>query len=124
MQPPVYPPYQQPVFYPAYYQPISPPRPGEGLAIASLVVGLITLTLFWIPVLNIIMSLTALILGIIAKSKGNGGIAIAGIIIGSIVLLLSVLCFIFIIVMINMDTSYNEWETVRLLLKQFILFSH
>mgnify|MGYP000955458213 FL=1 len=70
------------------------------------------------------MSLTALILGIIAKSKGNGGIAIAGIIIGSIVLLLSVLCFIFIIVMINMDTSYNEWETVRLLLKQFILFSH
>ena len=61
-------------------------RPVSGLAIASLVLGILTLLIFWIPFLHLLPGLIAVVLGIIGFSKarrgtaGGGGLAMAGII--------------------------------------------
>lgn len=117
--PPFYqgqPPYVQPpspgayqansyVYYPqaAYYQP--PAQMGQGQAVASLVLGIIaviTSSSFFIiaPPCAII----GLVLGILAKKKGNGGMAIAGIVLSSVGLaisLLLILLFVFLFIALS-----------------------
>jgi len=69
-------PYQQP--YP--YQPYGPPRPTNGLAVASMVLGI--LWVYWIG------SILALVFGYVARDQikrsgqGGDGMAIAGIVLG------------------------------------------
>jgi uncharacterized protein DUF4190 len=77
-QPPQYQPgpYQQP--YP--YQPYGPPRPTNGLAVASMVLGI--LWVYWIG------SILALVFGYVARDQirrtgqGGDGMAVAGIVLG------------------------------------------
>ena len=86
-QPPGYPPagggyppgYPPPGGYPDYRP------PANGLAIASMVLGIMSLVL-WIAVWGyIIMAPLAIILGAVAKKKGNqSGMATAGIVMGII----------------------------------------
>jgi len=64
--------YQQPV----YQQPVAVKVPGKGLAIASLVLGIISIFLY-----PIITGTLGLVFGCIAKSKGfKGGLATGGIV--------------------------------------------
>jgi uncharacterized protein DUF4190 len=69
-------PYQQP--YP--YQPYGPPRPTNGLAVASMVLGI--LWVYWIG------SILALVFGYVARDQirrsgqGGDGMAVAGIVLG------------------------------------------
>lgn len=65
------------------------------MATASLVLGILSIILCYIPFLDVILALLALIFGIVAKVKGNGGMAIAGIILGVFGLLLSALILYF-----------------------------
>lgn len=81
-------------------QPVQPPvvNPGKGFGIASLVLGLVGLGLF------------ALIFGILGlkKSKQAGqsnGMALAGVIIGSIEIVLGIIGLIFIILAVNLFFS-------------------
>lgn len=62
----------------------------SGFAIASLIIAITSLLLFWIPVIGLLFALAAVILaifGIIRTSGGVEGMAIAGLIIGIIALL-------------------------------------
>ncbi len=86
-----YPPVQPPVGY------APPPRGGAGMAIASMVLGIVSLVLFCIWWLAIPCAILAVILGIVARGKANRGeaegrgMATAGIICGAIAILLAVL---------------------------------
>lgn len=61
-------------------------RPVSGLAIASLVLGILTLLLFWVPFLHLAPALITIVLGMLGLQKvrsgraSGGGLAIAGII--------------------------------------------
>jgi hypothetical protein len=108
--PPAYPqnnyPQQQPYNYYPPHQPYTPVnKPASGLAIASLVLGIIALFLFWIPVINFITALLSLIFGIVSKSKGDGGLAIAGIVLGVITLIIICLSFLFLMLIPIMFAS-------------------
>ena len=80
--PPTYSSAPPPVLYPM--APVQPPVPGKGAALASLILGIVSIVLTvtccgmiisWIP------ALVGLILGIVARAKGNkSGMSIAGLI--------------------------------------------
>ncbi len=94
MTPPVQAPYQP---YPPF-QP-EPPRKGSGLAIASMVLGIIALLLSWIPIINTgaaVLALVGLGLAIPALLRarrgthGGMGMAITGLVTGVLGLLLGI----------------------------------
>lgn len=94
MTPPVQAPYQP---YPPF-QP-EPPRKGSGLAIASMVLGIIALLLSWIPIVNnlaAVLAVVALGLGIPALLRarrgvaGGKGLAITGLVTSVVALVLVV----------------------------------
>lgn len=68
-------------------------RPGAGMAITALVLGILALLLFWTVVLGVVLGLVALILGPIASGRAKRGIssgrgmAITGAILGLLGLL-------------------------------------
>jgi hypothetical protein len=75
---------------------------GNGLAVAGLVMGILSLVLFWIPFLGILLGLLGLIFGGIgigrANKVGKGkGMAIAGLVMGILGVLLG-LAWIFLLV--------------------------
>jgi hypothetical protein len=63
---------------------VSNKRPVSGLAITSLVLGILTLLMFWIPILPLAPGLLAVILGAVALwsvrrgTASGGGLAVAG----------------------------------------------
>lgn len=71
-------------------QPAALKRKEPGISIASLVVSIISVLFFGTPFFNILLALTGLILGIVAKVKGGGGMSIAGIVIGALSLVISI----------------------------------
>ncbi len=77
-----------------YQQPYKQPEPAQGMAITSMVLGI--LSFFFLP---LIMGIVAICLGCSAKKKGNrSGMATAGIVCGSIALAFVVLIIIFLVV--------------------------
>ncbi len=91
-------PYQEPQTYqqPAYgQQPTAPPS--NGVAIASLTLGIVAAVFIFIPGLawvSIICAIIGLILGISAKKKAPSGMATAGLVLSIIALAISVVVFI------------------------------
>ena len=80
-----------------YGQP--PQRPGNGFGVAALVVGIIALLLAWIPVINIgaiVLGVIAVILGILGLRKkfAGKGMSIAGIVLGALAIIGSVIVLI------------------------------
>ena len=63
-------------YYPPYAM-MAPPKPGNGLAVASMVLGIVSLVMFCLYPLVIPCAIVGIILGIIAKVKGAGGMAVA-----------------------------------------------
>ncbi len=68
--------------------PTTPNRPG--LAIASLVLGLITLIAWCLPICGAPLAIAGIITGILGLNSTNRGLAIAGLIIASLGLILSI----------------------------------
>ena len=83
--------------------PVPPPQQGgNGLAVAALVLGILSLVLFFIPFLGILLGLLGLIFGGIGIGRANRvgkgkGMAVAGLVMGILGLLLG-LTWIFLIV--------------------------
>jgi H+/Cl- antiporter ClcA len=81
--------------YPSYDAPPQGRPLGSGLAIASLVVGILALVTFWTYVGGILLGLIAIVLGVLAlgrvrKGRAAGrGMAITGVVLGTLGLLLS-----------------------------------
>ncbi|MCK6210800.1 DUF4190 domain-containing protein [Georgenia sp. EYE_87] len=93
-------------------------RPSSGLAIAALVVGIISFVLAWVPVVNfvsILGGIAAVVLGVLALRKANRGVAggkgmaIAGTVLGGISLVLSIVVNVFLGVAI--DEAINSAES-------------
>lgn len=86
---------QQPGYTPVpYAYPAVPHRKNDGLAIASLVLGILSIPILLVGDSSVFMGIAGLILGIIAKSKGSGRMAVAGIVLSSIGLALFVLMLV------------------------------
>lgn len=72
-------------------------RAGNGMGVASMVLGIVGLVMFWVPFLNLIMSGLATIFGAIGLKTEGRGMAIAGLVMGLLVLLPLLMFVIFII---------------------------
>ena len=105
-QPPSYQPtYQQPGF-----SPYPPQQPGNGMAVASLVMGILSLIFCCIWVLPFLFAILGLIFGCVAKSKGAGGMATAGIILSVCGALLSIIWIVLAATGIsNLSYFYNYY---------------
>ena len=68
---------------------------GRGFAIASLVTGIISIIFLPFIVISIGMGLAAIIFGIIAKNKGEKSLSKAGITLGIVSLVITLLLFLF-----------------------------
>ncbi len=72
------------------------PSGGEGLAISSLVLGIVSLVLFCVPIVGIICGIIGLVLGLVANSRPQkNGMATAGIVMSIIGLALPILYIVF-----------------------------
>lgn len=81
----------------------------SGLAIASMVLGIVSLCISCIPIISIICSILGLVFGCISLrgNKSGRGMAIAGIITSIVSIILMI---IFLIIYINADvTSETYW---------------
>lgn len=79
------------------------PKPGKGMAIASLVLGIVSLALclYWFIALP--AAIVAVVLGVIARGKGAGkGMALAGIITGGVGILFG-------LIMVVLSFSSGSW---------------
>lgn len=83
---------QAPYNYPGNNYPYNnqPTKQNNGLSIASLVLGIVGIVACCIPLIGIPVNVTGLILGIVGMKKGGKGMAIAGIILCSIFLVLTI----------------------------------
>ncbi|MGH3917051.1 MAG: hypothetical protein ACRDTC_27120 [Pseudonocardiaceae bacterium] len=74
----------------------SPARPRNGFGIAALLLGLLALVLSWTIIGGLILGLLALIFGLLGRSRAkrgeatNGGLSIAGAVLGLIGLLIAI----------------------------------
>jgi hypothetical protein len=73
-----------------------PARPRNGFGIAALVLGLFALVLSWTIIGGIILGILALIFGLLGRARvkrgeaTNGGLSIAGVVLGAIGLLIAI----------------------------------
>jgi hypothetical protein len=91
----------------------SPSLGGNGMAIAGMVLGIISLALCWVMIANWVLSLLAIIfsaLGIAkAKRVGKGkGMAIAGLVCAILGALIGVALFVFVVKLLG-DTRSNAF---------------
>jgi hypothetical protein len=95
-------PYQQP--YAPVPPPYAPPKKGAGLAIASMVLGIIALLLSWVPIVNNVAAVIALVglgLGIPALLRarrgtaGGKGLAITGLVTSVVAIVLVIVTQVF-----------------------------
>jgi hypothetical protein len=68
-------------------------RPGNGLAVAALVLGLVAIALFCVPYVSFPCSILAIVFGVIGRKRAaggarNGGLAAAGLVLGIIAIVL------------------------------------
>ena len=83
---------QQPGYVPPYYPPAVPPsNEGDKFAVASLILGILSVVTCCSIFISIICGIIGLILGIVGKSKGAGGMAVAGILLSVFGILLSII---------------------------------
>ena len=76
--------------------PVAPPS--NGMAVASMVLGIIAVFTFWIPFLGWVPVVLGLVLGIVALSKPYGrGMAITGIACSGLALLVKLIFWVFVI---------------------------
>ena len=92
----------------------------KGFAVASMVLGIIALVLFWIFYLSVPCAILAIIFGILSIKSSRKGMSIAGITTGAIGFVLMVLLYGFIFVFFgsidweqvieNYDDRYNDYN--------------
>ncbi|MFD7893932.1 DUF4190 domain-containing protein [Streptomyces sp. NPDC059743] len=103
--------------YPGYGNVGWQPSPANGMGITSMVLGIIAVVTFCFWGVGIIVGVLALIFGIIGRRKAqrgeatNGGMALAGIILGSIGALISAAFLGFLIWAIANDENFDTTNT-------------
>jgi len=93
---------------PAPVQLVAAPAAQNGMAIASMVVGIVSLMSCWAVFFGLIAGVTALILGILGIKKPIGkGMAITGIVTGGLAILINVIVIIIWIIALSAFTSIS-----------------
>ncbi|GAA0231911.1 DUF4190 domain-containing protein [Cryptosporangium japonicum] len=69
---------------------------GNGLAIGSLVVGILALVASWVPIAGWILGAVAVVLGVLSRrqAKAGNGLALAGLILGAVAFVISTALFL------------------------------
>lgn len=97
----------------AVAQPVTP-QPVNGLAVASLITGIVAFISGWIPFWGLLVGIAAVVLGILGLKKIHGkGLAIAGISTGALGALAGLLATVFFIIAVVssatfFDDTYND----------------
>ena len=81
---------QPPPHYVPAYSSNLPPAPGGGMAIASLVLGIVGLMAWFCPIIGLAVNITGLVLGCKSLRSPNRGMAIAGVVMCTLGLIASV----------------------------------
>ncbi|MGW6742408.1 DUF4190 domain-containing protein [Streptomyces sp. NPDC055025] len=103
--------------YPGYGSTGWQPGPSNGMGVTALVLGIIAVVAFCFWGLGIVVGVLALIFGIVGRRKArrgeatNGGMALAGIVLGSIGALISAAFLAFLIWAIANDDSFDTTDT-------------
>ncbi len=92
---------------------VPPPGPGNGLATAGMILGILGLALCWIPFFGWILAVVGIVLGAIGWSKANKGargkgMAIAGVVCGVVGILAGVAVFAVTMVAVKSFDRYIE----------------
>ncbi|GAA1656584.1 hypothetical protein GCM10009790_40440 [Georgenia ruanii] len=97
-----------PAYDPAATNPGAPaysggPAQPKGLALSSMIVGIVSLLISWpVSIVGIIGGVVALVLGIVARKKGQPkGMALTGIITGALAIVISIIAMIFVALVIG-----------------------
>lgn len=80
-----------------YYN--KPTQDKKGMSIASMVLGITSLVMSCVPFFGFFLSILAIVFGAIGMNKGNKGMAIAGIVCGTINIVLHVIFIIFLVLL-------------------------
>lgn len=90
--------------------PINQPKNYGGLAIAGMVIGIVSVMLGWVPFLGFCLGVTAIILSIVAiKKKQSKGMSIAGIVTGAVSIVWNLIVSAFLIIsMLGIAAYGNE----------------
>jgi hypothetical protein len=100
---PPYPPY--PHDYgppPPHYSPYQAPQPGRGKAVTALVLGLLSIFMFWTAFFDAVLVIAAVAFGVVALTERSGdprrprGMAIAGLVCAGVGALLAIIWTVFI----------------------------
>ena len=100
------------------WAPVAPAPESNGMAIAAMVVGILSLVTFWLCGLGAVLGLVAVVLGAVALSKANKtpartgrGQAIAGIATGAVALVISLAFLVFFVVVGESTPEFEEMNT-------------
>ncbi|MEU6486444.1 DUF4190 domain-containing protein [Streptomyces sp. NPDC046887] len=107
--------------YPGYpgYGTWGAPAPSNGMGVAALVLGIIGVVLFCAWGLGVILGILALIFGLIGRRKArrgeadNGGMALAGVILGSVAIAIGAGFLAFLIWSVANDPEFSDPDPPR-----------
>ena len=101
--------YQQNPYQTQYQQPV--PKKSQGLAIASLICGILGVVACCIPYVPAVISIAGLILGILSIKKKEDGrtMAIVGIVLSAVGILIGVIMIIFTAVIASDQSFWNSF---------------
>lgn len=94
-----------------YDQPAQPARPRNGLGTAALVLGILALVTSWTVFGGVVLGIVAIVFGIVGRGRArrgeatNNGSATAGLVLGTIGLLLSVALVVFGVSVLNSSSG-------------------
>jgi len=98
---------------------MQPARQGNGLAVAGMILGIVSLVLFWFVFVSVPCGLVGLVLSILAmgrakKTHTGKGMAVAGLVLSILGVVASVGLFLVIWFWRDMSTSLaDSWRSIR-----------
>jgi len=105
---------QMPPMQPNYQGPMPGAGKPSGMGVASMVLGIVSFAVCWIPVIHFLTYITAIlaiVLGIVARGKvkqgtgGGGGMAMAGMVLG--IVYLSIVAIVWILGLLGLSYFQN-----------------
>ena len=112
---------QQPMSQMGYGQPMGQMnyggrQPAHGLAVASLVLGILPFCICWIGegvgyIIGMLMAIVGIVLGAVARKQGNrGGLAIAGLVVSIVALAILGVLFIIALIYVANNPYYQLYK--------------
>lgn len=94
----------------AQTQPTPAPTDSQAFGVTSLVTGILSLVLVWVPVINFILSVVAVIFGILGIRKpASKGMSIAGLATGGVALIITFIMGLFWIIVFLSAASTSTY---------------